>query len=151
MTPADSHGLRLRWDETATASRDVVLAPTVALKPTPARPDRGVLAADLLRRHGRAALVFATLALFGASSGPVPPVDPQRLNTAGSVYLTRPSLAHFVRSPDEFAWRAGELIDAIAGGSITITVGGHYPLAEAQRAHEDLQARKTTGSIVLVP
>ena len=92
-----------------------------------------------------------TLALFGASSGPVPPVDPQRLNTAGSVYLTRPSLAHFVRSPDEFAWRAGELIDAIAGGSITITVGGHYPLAEAQRAHEDLQARKTTGSIVLVP
>ena len=90
-----------------------------------------------------------TLALFGASSGPVPPVDPQRLNAAGSVYLTRPNLAHFVRSPDEFAWRAGELIDAIAGGSITINVGGHYPLAEAQRAHEDLQARKTTGSIVL--
>lgn len=95
--------------------------------------------------------VRGTLALFGASSGPVPPVDPQRLMTAGSVYLTRPSLMHFIRSTDEFAWRAGELIDAIAGGSITITVGGHYPLAEVQRAHEDLQARKTTGSIVLVP
>lgn len=95
--------------------------------------------------------VRGTLALFGASSGPVPPVDPQRLNAAGSVYLTRPNLAHFIRSTDEFAWRAGELIDAIADGSITITVGGHYPLAEAQRAHEDLQARKTTGSIVLVP
>lgn len=95
--------------------------------------------------------VRGTLALFGASSGPVPPVDPQRLNAAGSVYLTRPNLAHFTRTADEFAWRAGELLDAIADGSITITVGGHYPLAEAQRAHEDLEGRRTTGSIVLVP
>ena len=95
--------------------------------------------------------VRGTLALFGASSGAVPPVDPQRLNAAGSVYLTRPNLAHFTRTPDEFAWRAGELLDAIADGSITITVGGHYPLAEAERAHRDLQGRKTTGSIVLLP
>ncbi len=95
--------------------------------------------------------VRGTLALFGAASGPVPPVDPQRLNAAGSVYLTRPNLAHFIRTPDEFSWRAGELIDAIADGSISITVGGHYPLAEARRAHEDLQGRRTTGSIVLVP
>ena len=95
--------------------------------------------------------VRGTLALFGASSGPVPPVDPQRLNSAGSVYLTRPSLAHFIRTADEFAWRAGELMDAIAGGNLTITVGGHYPLAEAARAHEDLQGRRTTGSIVLLP
>ena len=95
--------------------------------------------------------VRGTLALFGASSGAVPAVDPQRLNAAGSVYLTRPNLAHFIRTSDEFAWRAGELIDAIADGSITITVGGRYPLAEAQRAHEDLQSRRTTGSIVLLP
>lgn len=95
--------------------------------------------------------IRGTLALFGASSGPVAPVDPQRLNAAGSVYLTRPNLAHFIRTPDEFAWRAGELMDAIADGSITITVGGHYPLAEARRAHEDLQGRRTTGSIVLLP
>lgn len=95
--------------------------------------------------------VRGTLALFGASSGAVPPVDPQRLNSAGSVYLTRPALAHFLRTPDEFAWRAGELLDAIADGSLSITVGGHYPLAEARRAHEDLQARRTTGSIVLLP
>ena len=95
--------------------------------------------------------VRGTLALFGASSGPVPPVDPQRLNAAGSVYLTRPNLGHFTRTSDEFAWRAGELLDAIADGSITITVGGHYPLAEAHRAHQDLQGRKTIGSIVLVP
>jgi NADPH2:quinone reductase len=95
--------------------------------------------------------VRGTLALFGASSGPVPPVDPQRLNAAGSVFLTRPNLAHFTRTPDEFAWRAGELLDAIADGSITITVGGHYPLADAAQAHRDLQGRKTTGSIVLLP
>lgn len=95
--------------------------------------------------------VRGTLALFGASSGPVEPVDPQRLNSAGSVFLTRPNLAHFIRTPDEFAWRAGELLDAIADGAITVTVGGHYPLADARWAHEDLQGRRTTGSIVLLP
>jgi NADPH:quinone reductase len=95
--------------------------------------------------------VRGTLALFGAASGPVPPVDPQRLNSAGSVYLTRPSLVHFTRTPDEFSWRAGEVLDAIAAGSITLTVSERYPLAEASRAHADLQGRKTTGSVVLVP
>ena len=95
--------------------------------------------------------VRGTLALFGASSGPVPPVDPQQLMAAGSVILTRPSLGHFIRTQDEFAWRAGEVLDAIADGSITVTVSARYPLSEAQRAHEDLQARRTTGSIVLLP
>ncbi|OBG25130.1 quinone oxidoreductase [Mycobacterium sp. 852002-51057_SCH5723018] len=95
--------------------------------------------------------VRGTLALFGAASGPVPPFDPQRLNAAGSVFLTRPTLAHFVRTGDEFGWRAGELFDAIAGGAITVEVGGRYPLAEAARAHQDLQGRKTTGSLVLLP
>lgn len=95
--------------------------------------------------------VRGTLALFGAASGPVPPFDPQRLNAAGSVFLTRPSLAHFIRTGDEFHWRAGELFAAIADGGITIEVGGRYPLAEAARAHRDLQGRKTTGSIVLLP
>lgn len=95
--------------------------------------------------------VRGTLALFGAASGPVPPVDPQRLNAAGSVFLTRPSLAHFIRSAQEFNWRAGELFEAIAGGAINIEVGHRYPLAEAARAHEDLQGRKTAGSIVLIP
>ena len=95
--------------------------------------------------------VRGMLALFGAASGPVPPVDPQRLNSAGSVFLTRPNLAHYIRTADEFAWRAGEVLDVIADGSVTVTVGGRYPLAEAQRAHEDLQGRRTTGSIVLMP
>ncbi|MEE6163676.1 MULTISPECIES: quinone oxidoreductase family protein [unclassified Mycolicibacterium] len=95
--------------------------------------------------------VRGTLALFGAASGPVPPVDPQRLNSSGSVFLTRPTLAHYTRTPDEFSWRAGELINAIADGTINITVGGRYPLGEAAQAHTDLQGRKTVGSIVLVP
>ena len=95
--------------------------------------------------------VRGTLALFGASSGPVPPVDPQRLNAAGSVYLTRPSLVHFTRTPEEFAWRAGELLEAIDNGVLQIRIGGTYPLAEAARAHADLQSRKTTGAIVLMP
>jgi NADPH2:quinone reductase len=92
-----------------------------------------------------------TLALFGASSGPVPPVDPQRLNSAGSVFLTRPSLAHHILNRQELDWRAGEVFDEIARGALTISVGGSYPLADARRAHEDLEGRRTTGKLVLVP
>src|SRR5690606_17116720 len=66
--------------------------------------------------------VRGTRALSGASSGPVPPFDPQRLNTSGSVFLTRPTLVHYTRTPDEFAWRAGELLEAIANGTLNITV-----------------------------
>jgi len=95
--------------------------------------------------------VRGTLALFGGASGPVPPVDPQRLNTAGSVFLTRPTLAHFIRTGDEFSWRATELFDAIGSGAVNIEVGGRYPLSEAARAHEYLEGRKTSGSIVLLP
>jgi NADPH2:quinone reductase len=95
--------------------------------------------------------IRGTLALFGASSGPVPPVDPQRLNAAGSVFLTRPALVHFMRTAQEFSWRAGELFDAVATGAISVEVGGRYPLSEAARAHQDLQGRRTTGSLVLLP
>jgi NADPH2:quinone reductase len=95
--------------------------------------------------------VRGTLALFGASSGPVPPVDPQRLNAAGSVFLTRPGLVHFTRTGEEFAWRSSELFDAIADGSISVEVSHRYPLADAAQAHRDLQGRQTIGSIVLTP
>lgn len=97
-----------------------------------------------LRRRGM-------LALYGAASGPVPPVDPQRLNSAGSVFLTRPTLADYVATREELTWRAGEVFDAIAGGSLRITIGGRYPLAEAGRAHRDLQGRRTTGKLLLLP
>ncbi len=95
--------------------------------------------------------VRGTLALFGAASGPVPPVDPQRLNAAGSVYLTRPSRPHFMRTRDEFTWRTGQLLDTISNGAITVTVSGRYPLKDAAQAHRDLQGRKTIGSVVLTP
>jgi NADPH:quinone reductase len=91
------------------------------------------------------------LALYGAASGPVPPVDPQRLNSAGSVFLTRPKLADYVATRDELTWRAGEVFDSIQNGSLRIRIGGRYSLAEAQRAHEDLQSRRTTGKLLLVP
>ncbi|MDT5115455.1 MAG: NADPH:quinone reductase [Mycobacterium sp.] len=95
--------------------------------------------------------VRGTLALFGAASGPVPPVDPQRLNAAGSVFLTRPTLVHFMRTGLEFSWRSEELFEAVCVRAISIEVGGRYPLADAARAHQDLQGRKTAGSIVLLP
>ncbi len=95
--------------------------------------------------------VRGTLALFGAARGPVPPDDPQRLHAAGSVFLTRPNLAHHTRTPDEFSWRAGELLTAIADGTLTVTVSNRYELREAEQAHRDLQGRKTVGSVVLVP
>jgi NADPH2:quinone reductase len=91
------------------------------------------------------------LALFGASSGAVPPVDPQRLNAAGSVFLTRPTLAHHIATPEEYRWRCDELFQAIAGGRVSIRVGGRYPLADAARAHADLEGRRTTGKLLLIP
>ena len=97
-----------------------------------------------LRRRGM-------LALFGAASGPVPPVDPQRLNSAGSVFLTRPKLADYVATRKELISRAGEVFDAILDGSLRIRIGGRYPLAEAGRAHQHLQSRRTTGKLLLLP
>lgn len=95
--------------------------------------------------------IRGTLALYGAASGPVPPVDPQRLNAAGSVYLTRPYRTHFNRTPEEFRWRADDLFGAISAGTLTITVGTTYPLADAAQAHRDLEGRRTHGSTILVP
>jgi NADPH:quinone reductase len=91
------------------------------------------------------------LVLFGASSGPVPPVAPQRLNSGGSLFLTRPTLAHYAADPEEIQWRADEVFGAVTSGSLSIRIGHRYPLAEARKAHEDLQGRKTTGKLLLLP
>lgn len=95
--------------------------------------------------------VRGMLALFGAASGPVPPVDLQRLNAAGSVFVTRPNIAHYTRDRAELDWRASDIFEAVADGSLTVRIGATYPLAEAAQAHRDLESRKTTGSIVLLP
>jgi NADPH:quinone reductase len=97
-----------------------------------------------LRRRG-------TLVLFGAASGPVPPVDPQRLNRAGSVYLTRPTLHHYVATRAELLDRAAAVLGAVADGSLHVRIGHRYPLDRAADAHADLEARRTTGKVLLVP
>ncbi|MFC4561303.1 quinone oxidoreductase family protein [Nocardiopsis mangrovi] len=98
---------------------------------------------DSLRLRG-------TLALFGQSSGKVAPVDPQRLNSAGSVYLTRPMLTHYIADRAELLERASDVLGLVASGGLDVRIGGRYPLADAARAHEDLASRRTTGKLLLL-
>jgi NADPH2:quinone reductase len=97
-----------------------------------------------LRRRG-------TLVLFGGASGQVPPFDIQRLNSAGSLFLTRPSLAHYVATREELEWRTAEVLGALAGGTLQIEVGGRYPLTDAAAAYDALEGRRTTGKLLLIP
>ena len=92
-----------------------------------------------------------TMVLYGAASGQVPPFDPQRLNSGGSLFLTRPTLAHYISDRDELLWRARDLFDWIANGQLQVRIGATYPLADAARAQEDLAARRTTGKLLLLP
>jgi NADPH2:quinone reductase len=91
------------------------------------------------------------LVLFGASSGQVPPFDPQRLNHAGSLFLTRPRLAHYTATRDELLWRGGETLAAVRDGTLHVEIGGRYPFADARRAYDDLESRRTTGKLLLIP
>jgi NADPH2:quinone reductase len=97
-----------------------------------------------LRRRGM-------MVLFGASSGPVPPVDPQRLNSGGSLFLTRPTLGDYLATRDELLWRAGDLFAAVVDGSLTVRIGATFPLEQARQAHEALEGRRTTGKVLLLP
>lgn len=90
------------------------------------------------------------LALFGASSGPVGPFDPQRLNTLGSLYLTRPTLAHYIATPAELRARADALFGFLADG-LDVRIHHRYPLAQASQAQTDLASRATTGKLLLIP
>ncbi len=91
------------------------------------------------------------LALFGASSGPVPPFELQRLSANGSLFITRPTLFNYISDPADLARRAGDLFAAVASGALKVRIGHRYPLAEAARAHTDLEARATTGKLLLIP
>ncbi len=91
------------------------------------------------------------MVLYGAASGQVPPFDIQRLNRGGSLFLTRPTMAHYIATAEELRWRAGEVFDLVAGGELDVRIGGSYPLADAARAQEDLAARRTTGKLLLIP
>ena len=91
------------------------------------------------------------LVLFGQSSGPVDPIDPQLLAAGGSLYLTRPTLFNYVASREELLSRTGDLFSWISSGQLKVRIGAEYPLAEAAQAHEALQGRRTTGKVLLIP
>ena len=91
------------------------------------------------------------MALFGASSGPVPPFDPSLLNSKGSLFLTRPTLWHYIATRAELEWRAGEVLGWATTGELKLRTEHTYPLAEAAQAQTDMEERKTTGKILLVP
>lgn len=91
------------------------------------------------------------MALYGAASGPVPPFDPQTLNKQGSLFLTRPTLVHYIAEREELLQRAADLFGWITAGQLTINISHRYALADARQAHEDLAARRTTGKLLLIP
>lgn len=91
------------------------------------------------------------MALFGASSGPVPPFDLIQLNSKGSLFVTRPTLWHYIATRQELEWRAGEVLDWVARGALRLRTEHIYALSDAAQAQIDLEARKTTGKILLEP
>jgi NADPH2:quinone reductase len=91
------------------------------------------------------------MVLFGGASGQVPPFDLQRLNSGGSLFVTRPKLADYVSDPQDLVWRAREVFAAIADGSLKVEIGGRYSLDQVAEAYEALEGRRTTGKVILVP
>jgi NADPH:quinone reductase len=95
--------------------------------------------------------VRGMMVTFGNASGIVPPIDPLLLTQKGSIYITRPSLGHYTARRDELVALGGELFDVVSSGQVNIEVNQTYDLADAANAHRDLEARKTTGSTILLP
>jgi NADPH:quinone reductase len=92
-----------------------------------------------------------TLVLFGGASGQVPPFDLQRLNRAGSLFVTRPTMVHYVADPQERARRWADVSRWLTDGTVDVRIGGTYPLADAPQAHRALEGRETTGKVLLIP
>jgi NADPH:quinone reductase-like Zn-dependent oxidoreductase len=90
------------------------------------------------------------LVCFGTASGPQPPIQAMQLAIKGSLFVTRPALADYIADPAERAELAGELFGHVAAGRIRIEINQHYELADARRAHQDLEGRRTTGSSIFV-
>jgi NADPH:quinone reductase len=99
---------------------------------------------NCLRRRGM-------LVLFGQSSGPVPPVDLATLSPKGSLYVTRPGLAHYTSTREELLWRAGDILKWVSEGKLKVRIDGTYPLSEAHQAHQALESRQTSGKVLLIP
>ncbi len=90
-----------------------------------------------------------TMALFGQSSGPVAPIDPAVLNARGSLFLTRPNLAHHIATRDELLWRFGDVLRLVESGTLKVRIARTYPLSDASSAHRDLENRSTAGKLLL--
>jgi NADPH:quinone reductase len=99
---------------------------------------------DTLRPRGYMVLV-------GASSGPVEPIDPQILNQKGGLFLTRPSIGQYTATREELLWRAESLLSWIGQNNLNVRIGGTYELSDVEQAHRDLEGRKTTGKLLLIP
>ena len=91
------------------------------------------------------------MVLFGQSGGKVPPLDPAILNTKGSLFLTRPTLANYCATREELLWRAGDVLQWVATGKLKLAIDRTYPLAQAAQAHTDLESRSTAGKLLLIP
>jgi NADPH2:quinone reductase len=89
------------------------------------------------------------MVLFGQSGGKVPPLDPTILNTKGSLFLTRPSLAYYCATREELLWRAGDVLQWVASGKLKLAIERTYPLAQVAQAHRDLESRSTAGKLLL--
>lgn len=99
---------------------------------------------DCLRQRG-------ALVVYGTTTGPVPPFDPQILAEKGSVLVTRPAMAAYTADPEEASWHATAVLDLAASGQLAVDIHGRYPLAEAARSHADLESGTTSGKLLLVP
>jgi len=91
------------------------------------------------------------LALFGQSSGVVPPIDPLLLTRKGSLFMTRPTLGHYIATREELVWRAGDVLGWVSEGALSVRIDREVPLAQAADAHRALEERRTTGKVLLVP
>jgi NADPH2:quinone reductase len=99
---------------------------------------------DCLRPRGM-------MVTFGNASGPVQPISPLLLSAKGSIFLTRPTLAYYIATPEELAWRAGDLFNWVAAGELNVRIDRRFPLAEAADAHRALEGRQTAGKVLLIP
>jgi NADPH2:quinone reductase len=99
---------------------------------------------DVLRPRGY-------MVLFGASSGPVEPIDPQILNQKGGLFLTRPSIGQYTADREELLWRAESLFSWIGQNNLNVRIGGTYALSDVEQAHRDLEGRETTGKLLVIP
>lgn len=139
-----AHVLNSRENDIAKRVREITGGTGVAVVYDGVGKDTFMTSLDSLAVRGM-------LVLFGNASGPAPPIDPLLLTAKGSLYLTRPALAHYTRTSEELQETASDLFSVIESGAVHIEVGQRFKLKEARKAHEALHARATTGATILVP